>query len=188
MQVVAFDVKYIAEFCNILKRTKRQNQLVLLILSFLVTALSVSLMLNLPAFLYFSKTTEKSRNSVDTKALIQKEKLYARSVESAEQKAAELIKAGATGLLQEEGRVAGDSEYNAGDVFSAYNGEEAPKLTVKAIIKVSGKISACVDINGVAEGIIMMPGMSFLTHGKINAINEKSVEWEWKGKKIKTEF
>lgn len=182
--VIFFNFRDIADRCIKLKNLMRRSALVLSVLSVVILFLTISLIFNTPKSLYFSKRIDKSSNNIETNALKQKEDLYNLSVKSAEDKAMELIKDGDRLFIQDKS----DAEYNTDTAFADYNLQEPPKLIVKAVIKIAGKVSACADIDGVAEGIMLVPGMSFLSYGKIVAINDKSIEWEWKGKEYKTNF
>ena len=74
---------------------------------------------------------------------------------------------------------------------SLKNEDEAgqlPEITVKAVIKISGDIAACVNIKNVGEGIMLKAGMTFLKKGRVIAIDDKGMKWSWVDKEYYSGF
>lgn len=184
MRAVIFNFSDIADRCIKLINLMQRKILILSVLSFVILLLTISLFFNTPKGLYSPGKIDMGGSNIETNSLKQNENLYNLSIKSAEEKAMELIKDGDRVFTQEKS----GAEYNTDTTFADYNLQEPPKLIVKAVIQIAGKVSACADIDGVAEGVMVTPGMSFLGYGKIVAINDKSIEWEWKGKEYKSKF
>jgi len=178
--------KYIESSVTSVKSDKHCMFTVLLFIT-LTVLMFILIMCNIPdtASMADVNASILAQQKYKSKQKLEKVKdLYMRSVAFGEQKSAILEEAGAAVFYQNNQQI---GEYTT-DSSAAYNAQAAPELKIKAIITISGKVAACVDINGIAEGIIMTPGMEFLNYGRIIAINEKGIEWEWNGKKHKSEM
>lgn len=74
------------------------------------------------------------------------------------------------------------------DKVSEYDDEKPPVIQIVAVMKTENKIAACVNIKGIAEGIILVPGMNLFDHGEVAAIDETGIRWTWNGKQRKTDL
>lgn len=162
----------------------------------ITTALSLfigifTLLMMISAITHFPKAFYSSggnsiKNNADIvlkqqKTLAKERDLYLQAELFGEQTAAAIIKNGT--LLSAQNNI---DNYDINGID--YSNAEPPKISVKAIIKTTGKVSAYVDISGVAEGLLVMPGMKILNYGEIVSVDDTGISWLWKDKSYRSSF